>query len=112
MPHKPASAEKDAGLSLTVKDIKVTRGLAKDDALKTVQAHLSEIEKYCAGSGLPGDFVLKMTLNADGTVKDVQVLSGISSNDQARQCIIGQVKKWKFPAAKDGRKVTVTVTLS
>lgn len=112
MPHKPAAAEKDAALSLTVKDIKVTRSLAKDDALKTVQAHLSEIEKCCAGSGLPGDFVLKMTLKADGTVKDVQVLSAISRNDQARQCIIGQVKKWKFPAAKDGTKVTVTVTLS
>jgi hypothetical protein len=53
-----------------------------------------------------------MTLNADGMVQDVQVLSGVSGNDKTRQCIIGQVKKWQFPAAKDGRKVKVTVTLS
>jgi Ca-activated chloride channel family protein len=111
-PSESASNGKIATPVFTIKDVTVTKGLTKDEVLKVVQSHLSEIEKCCAGGGLSGKLVFKMTLNADGMVQDVQVLSGVSGNDKTRQCIIGQVKKWQFPTAKDGRKVKVTVTLS
>jgi hypothetical protein len=52
-----------------------------------------------------------LILSADGTVKDVHVLSGTVKDNTIRQCIIRLVKKWQFPVVKDGREVKAKVTL-
>jgi Ca-activated chloride channel family protein len=95
----------------SVKDASVSKGLTRDDFLKVVQAHLGEIEKCYAGRHLPEKLILKMSLRADGTVKSVRVLPDVLKNDALMQCVIEQVKKWRFPAAKDGREVKAAVTL-
>jgi outer membrane biosynthesis protein TonB len=69
------------------------------------------MEKCYTGRNLPEKLILTITLNADGTVKDVKVLSGTFRDNTIRQCVIWQVKKWQFPATTDGREVTATVTL-
>jgi Ca-activated chloride channel family protein len=95
----------------SVKDVSVSEGLTKEDFLKVVQTHLREIEKCYAGKKLPEKLILKMSLNADGTVTNVRVLADKLRNDTIVQCVIEQVKKWRSPALKDGRKVKATVTL-
>jgi len=85
--------------------------LMKDEILKVVQAHLSEIDKCYTGVGLPDRLILKLIINPDGTVKKVQVLSSTSKDNNASKCIIGQVKKWRLPAPVNGREVKATVTL-
>jgi Ca-activated chloride channel family protein len=95
----------------SVKDVRVSTGLTRDDFLKVVQAHLGEIEQCYAGKPLPEKLILRMSLHADGTVKSVRVLPDALRNGALMQCVIGQVKKWRLPATKDGREVKVTVTL-
>jgi Ca-activated chloride channel family protein len=97
--------------TFSVKDVSITEGLTKDDFITFVQAHLREIGKCYAGRQLPEKLLLKMSLNADGTVKNVRVLADKLRNDTLMQCVIEQVKKWRFPAAMDGREVKATVTL-
>ena len=109
--HGITHGGKTAVTALDVKDVTVTKGMAKDRVLKVVQAHTHEIEKCIAGSGLQEKLILKFIVNPDGTVRDVQAISGISQGTSLRQCVIEQVKKWRFPSPKSGREVKVTVTL-
>lgn len=108
-------ADKDEKISVTktfsMKDVSITKGLTKDDFLKVVQAHLHEIEKCYHGSSLQGKLVFRLTINPDGIVKDVRVISGIFKNKAIKQCLIERVKKWQFPATQDSREVKATVTL-
>ena len=114
-PHGKGQVDKDENkamkLAFTVKDVTVTKGLAKDEVLKVTQAHLSEIEKCYYGRSLPGKLVFRLTINPDGTVKEVHVISGTVKGNTINQCIIGLVKKWQFPATQDSREVKAKVTL-
>jgi Ca-activated chloride channel family protein len=98
-------------LTFSVKDASVSKGLSKDDVIRIVQSHLGEIEKCYAGKHLPETLVVRLTITRDGTVKSVRVLADTVKNDALMQCVIEQVKKWKFSATKDGREVKATVTL-
>jgi Ca-activated chloride channel family protein len=97
--------------TFSVKDVSVSKGLTRDDFLKVVKAHLGEIEKCYTGKHLPETLVFRLTVTRDGTVKGVRVLAGAVKNDALMQCVIEQVKTWKFSATKDGREVKATVTL-
>lgn len=110
-PNAARQVYKAPASALSVKDVSVTKGLMKDEILKVVQAHLSEIDKCYTGVGLPDRLILKLIINPDGTVKKVQVLSSTSKDNNASKCIIGQVKKWRLPAPVNGREVKATVTL-
>ncbi|MBM4272266.1 MAG: AgmX/PglI C-terminal domain-containing protein [Deltaproteobacteria bacterium] len=98
-------------IALTVGDVTATKGLAKDEIVKVVEAHTNEIERCFAGSGLKEKLILKFVVNPDGTVSNVQALSSIFRDKTLRQCVTEQVKKWQFPSLKSGREVKVTVTL-
>jgi len=110
-PQGIAREDKVASTVFTVADVAVSKGLMKGEVLKVVQGYLREMEKCYTGRNLPEKLILTMTLYADGTVKDVKVLSGTFKDNTIRQCFIRQVKKWQFPATTDGREVTATVTL-
>jgi len=97
--------------TFSLKDVRISKGLTKDDFLKIAQAHLHDIEKCYHGSSLQGKLVFRLTINPDGIVKDVQVISGIFKNKAITQCLIERVKKWQFPATQDSREVKATVTL-
>jgi len=98
--------------SLTVKKIVVSGGLVKADVAKTVQEQLPGLEPCFAGRPLSGKLVLTLILNPDGTVREVTNTSGELKSASLKQCILDLVKKWRFPATKDGRKATVRLTLT
>ena len=110
-PRRKGQADKAMVPAFTVQDVTVTKGLTKDEVLKVAQTHLHEIGQCYTGGGVKEKLTITMTLNADGTVKKVRVLSSTFKDNTIRQCIIRQVQKWQFPAAKDGREVKATVTL-
>ncbi len=109
--HGVEEEKKAMTQKFSVKDASVSKGLTRDDFLKVVKAHLGEIEKCYAGKHLPETLVFRLTVTRDGTVKGVRVLAGAVKNDALMQCVIEQVKTWKFSATKDGREVKATVTL-
>ena len=76
------------------------------------KTNLSEIEKCFAGKNLSGTFKLNMTINPDGTMKDVEIASSTIKDTKMRQCIIAQVKQWHFPATTNGQAVKASISFS
>jgi hypothetical protein len=113
--HEKRQADKDAKQALapkfTVKYVTVTKGLTRDEILKVVQAHLSEIDTCYTGKQPPERLTLNISVNRNGTVKKVKILTAQLKDDAVLRCIVAKMKKWQFPASKDGREVKATLTL-
>jgi Ca-activated chloride channel homolog len=103
--------KKDEAQKISIVSVTVGKGLTKNEILKIGEANLSEIEKCFAGKNLSGNVKLNMTINADGTVKNVEIASSTIKDAQLRKCIIAQIKQWFFPATINGQAVKVTMTL-
>jgi len=100
-----------AVISLTVKEIVVSGGLEKADVARIVQEQLSKLEICFAGSPFHVKHVLTLIINPDGMVREVTMASGTLKNASRQSCVLDRVKKWRFPATKDGKKATVLLTL-
>ena len=102
--------KKDEAQKISIVSVTVGKGLTKDEILKVAQANTSEIEKCFAGKNLQGTLKLSLTINSDGTVKNVEIASGTIKDVKLRQCIIDQVKKWLFPTTAKSQVVKASVT--
>ena len=103
--------KKDEAQKINIISVTVEKGLTKDGILKVAQANQSEIEKCFTGKNLQGTLKLSLTINPDGTVKNVEITSGTIKDMKVRQCVIEQVKKWFFPATANGKIAKVSITL-
>jgi TonB family protein len=104
--------KKDEAQKINIISVTVGKGLTKNEILKVGEANLSEIEKCFAGKNLSGNINLNLTINADGTVKNVEIASGTIKDAQVKQCIITQVKQWRFPSTTNGQAVKTSITIS
>ncbi|OPY84662.1 MAG: Vault protein inter-alpha-trypsin [Syntrophus sp. PtaU1.Bin208] len=98
--------------SLAVEAIVVSGGISKGDVEKLVKNQLSFLEPCFAGSLFHVKHVLILTLSPDGTVREVTDSSGTLNNVPLKSCVFEHLKKWRFPATKDGRAASVTLTLT
>ena len=89
--------KKDEEQKISIVGVTTGKGLAKDGILKVAQAKLSEIEKCFAGKNLSGTIKINLTINADGTVKNVEIATGAIKDVKLRQCIIDQIKTVAVP---------------
>jgi Ca-activated chloride channel family protein len=89
-------------------ELVVTGGLTKEAVQNIIKQHQSEIENCLANLG-PGKLVIALSVNADGTRKNVRV--GLK-NKAVEQCISAVMKNWKFPAASKGTEVKITLVVS
>ncbi|MCX5806081.1 MAG: VIT domain-containing protein [Proteobacteria bacterium] len=96
---------------ISVKDVAVSGEISKEAILAVVQTHLNDFEKCCTENGLKGKFVMTLTINMDGTIKDVKIISGASKNKNGDQCIIEAIKKWKLPVTTDGNEAKAKITI-
>ena len=108
--QRTAADERQKGVALSLEDVTVSRNLSKDAALKSLREHLQKLEPCFAPER--GKVVLRVTFNADGTVKAVQVLSGALRSGAAPQCIMDRLKEVRLPATGDGKEALATFTLS
>ena len=102
--------KKDKTQKISIVSVTTGKGLTKAEILKVTQTNLSEIEKCFAGKNLSGTIKLKLTINADGTVKDMELAAGTIKDEQLRKCIIAQVKQWLFPATANRQMVKASIT--
>ena len=102
--------KKDEAQKISIVSVTTEKGLTKAGIIKLTQTNLSEIEKCFAGKNLTGTIKLNLTINSDGTVKNVEIASGDIKDAKLRQCIIAQVKKWLFPAMTNGQVVKAAIT--
>jgi len=108
--EQQAREKKDQTIKIRIVDVKAEKGLTRDDILKIVQGRLSAIEKCFAAGRFSGTVPVRLTINADGTVKSVEIDSGDMKEGKMRQCVIDEIKPWHFPKTATGRPVNVVVT--
>ena len=100
--------KKKDGAKVNSFEITATGGLTKEAVQNIIRQHRGEIENCVASQG-PGKLVITLSVNADGTLKDI----GISpKNNAVRQCIRAVMKNGKFPVASKGTEVTITLTVN
>ncbi len=86
--------------------------LTKEQIQRVINAHVGEIQ-YCyekqlrTNAGLAGRVVLEWAVSSSGAVSVVKVSTSSLSSTEATNCMMGQVKKWKFPKPDGNGSVTV-----
>ncbi len=98
-----------AGPRISLGDVTVSGGVTKQAALETIRKIEGDIASCSAGITSPVGYVITLTVNADGTVKDVKFKDG--KNDSLEQCIKALMKQLKFAATGDGKGASVTATI-
>jgi Ca-activated chloride channel family protein len=104
--------KKDEARKISIVSVTAGNGLTKAEILKVTQANLSQIEKCIAYTNLSGQIRLNLNLNSDGTVKNVEIATGVITDEQLRKCIIAQAKQWRFPATTNNQTVRVSIIIS
>ncbi len=100
--------KKKDGTRMKSYEIVATGGLTREAVQKIIKQHWSEVENCLANQG-PGKLVITLSVNADGTIKNVRL---IPKDNAVKQCIIAAVNNWKFPGASKGTEVTITLVVS
>ncbi len=102
--------EKDRKAAIAIADIGVSHGLSREAVYTVLSDHLRLFESCIAGSG--GNIVLRITINPNGTVKNVQLLSSTLNNSKVHRCVTAEIRKIRMPSTQDGEEARVMVTLT
>ncbi len=105
-----ATGKKDEGQAISIVRVTADRGLSKDDVLKVAQAKGNEIEKCLTAANWSGELKINVTINADGTVRKVEIASGNVQDATLVRCIIDCISKWVFPAPASGQAGKASIT--
>ena len=105
--RKPA-----AGPTVSIGDVTVSGGITKEAAVETVRNKQGDIEACFAGFvTVPASYVATLTVNPDGTVKEVKIKTKVRKNGSLEKCIITVMKQLKFAPTRDGKESTIIVNL-
>jgi TonB family protein len=91
----------------------VSDGLSRDVVAKVIRRHESEI-KFCYeqalqhSPGLSGKVTVMFTIGPAGDVTDASIADSSMPTDEAAQCMLQRVKRWRFPEPQGGGVVNVT----
>jgi Ca-activated chloride channel family protein len=108
---KQKEPEAAAGRRITVNSVIVSKNLSKDAVTELARKNTVELTWCYKNTELRGAMVLKLVINADGTVKNVSVVSSTLNEQAFDQCALEKLRGWRFPSTRDGRGAEVTITL-
>lgn len=101
-----------AGPTVSIGDVTASGGITKQAALETVRNRQSDIEACFAGFvTAPVSYVATLTINPDGTVKEVKIKTKTPKNGSLEKCIIAVMKQLKFAPTQDGKESTINISL-
>ena len=92
-------------------------GSASPSSYRSNASLLAVVRRYAAGvqfcydnelkraPGLRGKLVAALTVTASGEVADVRVVSDTVKSSRLSQCVLSQIREWKFPAVREGTTV-------
>lgn len=101
--------EKGVQASMTIEDAAVSGNLSKTDVRKALDGQRQKLAACLAGA--TGRLAIRLTVNPDGTVKGVRLLSSTLTGAKAAQCIVEHLKKIRLPATQDGKEGRAVVTI-
>jgi TonB family protein len=108
---KQKEPEAAAGRRITVNSVIVSKNLSKDAVADLARKNAAQLTWCYKGSDFRGTMVLRLLINADGTVKSASLVSSTLNEQAFDQCILEKLRGWRFPSTRDGRGAEVTITL-
>jgi Ca-activated chloride channel homolog len=103
--------KKDKESSVRIEKIVVTGGLSREVVQTVLEKDVEKVLNCTQNQKVTGKLTVKLTLNAEGVVNTVTIISNGTGVKPIEHCIISELKKFRFPAAQDGNSSTATVTL-
>ena len=101
------AADQAPAAQITVPAISVKGDLRLEEVRAFLEQHANDL---LACLSKPGESVeVKWTVEADGSVKNIQITSS-GGTQTLKNCLSQQMEKWSFLVPKDGRKAQVTAT--
>lgn len=97
--------------AVKIEKVVVTGGLSQDAVRNAAEQKLHEILQCEPNHTKSGRLVISLTVNADGTVSTVTVVSNQTGSQAIETCILKELKSLRLPATSDGRPATATITL-
>ncbi len=97
-------------LSVKINKLSVTGGLGKDVVRNTMEQQLKTLQACFQNMTLRGTIEFRLIIAANGVVKDVRMANSITKNEAVKQCLLQQIKSWKFPRSSEGKDTEATVT--
>ena len=91
----------------------VVGGLSKDVIMKVIKRHQNEI-KFCyeqelqKAPDLNGKVAVLFTIDPAGAIAEANVSESTLGNNNAENCMLSRIRRWKFPEPAGGGVVTVT----
>ena len=111
-PSLPVSAFKHVTIEL--KEIAVTKGLAEDSIRRLVEKQMSTIN-HCyrqasrGGLRLKGEIVFRLVIDSEGRVTGAHVEKSKKENRDIERCIREKLEKLQFPTPEGGKRGVVTL---
>jgi Ca-activated chloride channel family protein len=102
--------EKGRLAAMMAADVAVSKNLRKEDVVKAIDGQRQKLESCLAGA--TGKLVVRLTVNPDGTVKGVQVLSSTLKSGKAVPCVADHLRKIRLSATQDGKEGRAVITLT
>jgi Ca-activated chloride channel family protein len=106
-----AKEEKDSSTGFSILEVHASGKLSEASVRNVAETNLVGLESCTAGSLKNGKITLKITIRADGTVKNVELKSSVSVKSTVRACIVNAVKGWKFAKSSGETVVTLVVNI-
>jgi Ca-activated chloride channel family protein len=97
-------------LSIKISRLSVAGGLGKDAVRSTIEQQLKTLQACFQNVTLPVTIELRLTIGANGVVKNIEIVNSIAKSEAVKQCILQQMKSWPFPAAAQEKDTNAVVT--
>jgi Ca-activated chloride channel family protein len=102
--------EKGRKATIAIADLAVSQGLSKEEVVRKLTEQTATLESCFAGA--KGKLVIRLTVDPDGTVKRVQVISSTLKRGKVAPCVADLLRKIRLPATQDGKEGRVVVMLT
>jgi Ca-activated chloride channel homolog len=96
---------------ISLSDVTVSGSITKESATAAIKMGFRAIEPCFAGITDTMNYVITLSVNADGTVKNLNVKAKTQKKGDLEKCITEAFKKLKFLATTDGKEAIVTATI-
>jgi Ca-activated chloride channel family protein len=98
-------------LSVKINKLAVSGGLGKDAVRVVLEQQLKTLQTCFLNMNFRGTIEIRLTLAANGVVKNVGIVKSITKDETAKQCLLKNMKRWQFPASAEAKDTDVTMTL-
>lgn len=76
-----------------------------------VKSHMEDLRRCLISKTVKGNVILKITLNADGTITAMEIYKSDIAEKTSLNCMLAEMKQLKFPVDRNKGRHVITLTL-